>query len=125
MPVMNGIEATLKIRELEKSGELPRRTRIVGLTGNAQEDQVKETIQVRMPFFTTSSSCSDRFALVWSLQPTTGWNGCESASSTRNFYALRSAAELPRHRSSPQQTIIKPYKITDVLWTLKKLSTED
>lgn len=48
MPVLNGIEATRKIREMEASGELPRRTSIIGLTGNAQEEQVAETKEAGM-----------------------------------------------------------------------------
>lgn len=88
MPVMNGLEATLKIRELEKSGELPRRTRIVGLTGNAQEDQVKETIQVRpLSLENILPYCLRPLTRFTFLQSTSGWNGCESAS-LRQLYAL-------------------------------------
>lgn len=48
MPVLNGIEATRRLREMEASGEVPRRTVIIGLTGNAQEEQVAETKEAGM-----------------------------------------------------------------------------
>ncbi len=41
MPVMNGIEATTSIRDLEKSVET-KRLPIIGLTGHASED-IKQT----------------------------------------------------------------------------------
>lgn len=45
MPVMSGLEFTRRVRELEKSGELPGRQPIVSISGNAREGQTQTALE--------------------------------------------------------------------------------
>jgi CheY-like chemotaxis protein len=44
MPVMDGITACHRIREMEKSGELSRRVPLIAITANAREEQVNRIL---------------------------------------------------------------------------------
>lgn len=45
MPVMNGLTATREIRKMEASGELHGPHRILALTGNAREAQIRAALE--------------------------------------------------------------------------------
>jgi CheY-like chemotaxis protein len=48
MPVMGGIEATQKIRLLEKEMQSPSPIPIVGITANARSEQLKQVMEAGM-----------------------------------------------------------------------------
>ena len=48
MPLMGGLEASKKIRELEHNGKLPGRLHIIAVTGNAREFFVTESHKAGM-----------------------------------------------------------------------------
>jgi CheY-like chemotaxis protein len=100
MPVLNGIEATRRLREMEASGEIPRRTVIIGLTGNAQEEQVAETKEAGMDVSASRPLCGSTRAHV----------GCPTDEClSLSFLALLTTAydnqgqSSPLHRSADQE----------------------
>jgi CheY-like chemotaxis protein len=48
MPIMNGLAATTKIRELEKEGLLTCRTPVIGVTANVRQQQIDEALKAGM-----------------------------------------------------------------------------
>lgn len=44
MPVKNGLEALRELRQLERDGKMPRRHRVIAVTGNARSGQVGTSI---------------------------------------------------------------------------------
>ncbi|CED83965.1 response regulator receiver sensor signal transduction histidine kinase [Phaffia rhodozyma] len=48
MPVMDGLTAIRKIREMEASGELAQRNTVYALTGNARQGQIEQALQMGM-----------------------------------------------------------------------------
>jgi CheY-like chemotaxis protein len=48
MPIMNGLTATTKIRELEKEGLLTCRTPVIGVTANVRQQQIDEALKAGM-----------------------------------------------------------------------------
>lgn len=53
MPVMDGYEATVKIREIEKSGNMKRKTPIIALTGNTLDNDRQKCLAVGMDGYLT------------------------------------------------------------------------
>ena len=53
MPVMDGVEATKKIRELESSGRLPTKNIIIALTAVSLSEVKKMCLDVGMDGFLT------------------------------------------------------------------------
>lgn len=51
MPVMDGNTATVKIRELERSGKIRRHVPIMGISANARPEQVAKMTEVGMVHF--------------------------------------------------------------------------
>lgn len=45
MPVMDGLTAIRKLREMERAGVMPRRVPVIAVTGNARKEQVDECLQ--------------------------------------------------------------------------------
>jgi CheY-like chemotaxis protein len=48
MPVMNGLTAVTKIRQLERGGQLSGHIPIIGVTANVREQQIREAMDVGM-----------------------------------------------------------------------------
>lgn len=48
MPVMDGLTATKKIREMEKEGKLVRHVPVIAVTANARNEQIKTAIEAGM-----------------------------------------------------------------------------
>ena len=51
MPVMNGIEATLKIRELEKRQGVEKPVKIIAMTANTMREDVEKCLRSGMDAF--------------------------------------------------------------------------
>lgn len=61
MPVMDGYEATEKIREIEKSGDTQRRTPIVALTGNSMDNDRQKCLATGMDEYLTKPLILETF----------------------------------------------------------------
>ena len=53
MPVMDGLEATLKIREIESQNNIDKRTPIIALTANTMDNDKEECLSFGMDEFMT------------------------------------------------------------------------
>eukprot|EP01097_Dermamoeba_algensis_P010687 TRINITY_DN796_c0_g5_i1.p1 TRINITY_DN796_c0_g5~~TRINITY_DN796_c0_g5_i1.p1 ORF type:complete len:465 (-),score=179.46 TRINITY_DN796_c0_g5_i1:140-1534(-) len=92
MPVMNGLEATLKIRELEKERETGNRVPIIGLSGNARKKQVEEALASGMDDYLTKPYQSHELLNMIKKHITTDATTSSSSSSSSSSLSLSSSS---------------------------------
>ena len=64
MPELDGFQATLRIRELEKTGELQTHIPIIGLTANAMQEDRERCARAGMDDYVTKPVSVEQFARV-------------------------------------------------------------
>ena len=66
MPIMDGLEATIKIRELESSNMTEKRTPIIALTANTMDNDREKCILLGMDDFMAKPFDIDKLNIIFS-----------------------------------------------------------
>jgi CheY-like chemotaxis protein len=81
MPELDGFEATRRIRDLERSGEVSRHTPIIALTANAMQEDRERCLQAGMDDYISKPVTVDQ--LIRTLAPWTPQTGDEGGGDSR------------------------------------------
>jgi len=65
MPVMDGLEATIKIRDIEKSNHIKKRTPIIAITANTMDNDRDKCISLGMDDFMAKPFDADKLNSIF------------------------------------------------------------